>query len=175
MSANILFISRNDLVKRTPIGGDIDSDKLIPFVKTAQDKYMLVALGTVLYEYLQAAIANGTIDNAANVRYKYLLDYYIVDTLVHYTFVEALPFLAYQIDNTGITKNLNGEQGASPSKNDVDYLLQKELGTAQFYAERLVTYLIAQNTLYPQYLQTTGFSDNVYPDKGQQYRNGWVI
>jgi len=175
MSANILFISRNDLVKRTPIGGDIDSDKLIPFVKTAQDKYLLVALGTVLYSYLQAAIANGTINSQANVAYKLLLDEYITDTLVHYTFVEALPFLAYQIDNTGITKNLNGEQGSSPSKNDVDYLLQKELGTAQFYAERLVTYLIAQNTLYPQYLQTTGFSDNVYPDKGQQYRNGWVI
>jgi hypothetical protein len=53
--------------------------------------------------------------------------------------------------------------------------LNKELSTAQFYSERLVTYLIAQNSLYPQYLQTTGFSDNVYPDKGQQYRNGWVI
>jgi hypothetical protein len=89
--------------------------------------------------------------------------------------VEALPFLAYNIGNTGITKNLNSEQGASPDKRDIDYLLQKELATAQFYAERLVTYLIAQNTLYPQYLQTTGFSDNVYPDKGQQYRNGWVI
>ena len=171
MSANILFCSRNDIVKRTPLGGNIDPDKVIPFVKTAQDKYILIALGTVLYDYLQDQITAGTLTGV----YKLLVDEYIVDTLVHYTMVEALPFLAYSIGNTGITKNLNSEQGASPSKNDVDYLLQKELATAQFYSERLVTYLIAQNTLYPQYLQTTGFSDNVYPDKGQQYRNGWVI
>ena len=171
MSANILFCSRNDIVKRTPLGGNIDPDKVIPFVKTAQDKYILIALGTVLYDYLQDQIAAGTLTGV----YKLLVDEYIVDTLVHYTMVEALPFLAYTIGNTGIVKNLNSEQSASPNKSDIDYLLQKELATAQFYSERLVTYLIAQNTLYPQYLQTTGFSDNVYPDKGQQYRNGWVI
>jgi len=171
MSLNILFISRNDLVKRTPIGGDIDSDKLIPFVKTAQDKYILIALGTVLYGYLQAQVAAGTVTGV----YKTLMDDYITDCLVHYTFVEALPYLAYQFDNTGITKNINGEQGSSPSKVDIDYILQKELATAQFYAERLVNFLIAHNSTYPQYTATTGFSDNVYPDKGQQYRNGWVI
>jgi len=171
MSLNILFCSRNDIVKRTPLGGNVDPDKVIPFVKTAQDKYLLIALGTVLYNYLQAQIAAGTLTGV----YKTLVDEYIIDTLVHYSMVEALPFLAYSIGNTGITKNLNSEQGASPNKNDIDYLLQKELATAQFYAERLVNYLIAQNTLYPQYTATTGFSDNVYPDKGQQYRNGWVI
>jgi hypothetical protein len=171
MSLNILFCSRNDIVKRTPLGGNVDPDKVIPFVKTAQDKYLLIALGTVLYNYLQAQVAAGTLTGV----YKTLVDDYIVDTLVHYSMVEALPFLAYSIGNTGITKNLNSEQGASPNKNDIDYLLQKELATAQFYAERLVNYLIAQNTLYPQYTATTGFSDNVYPDKGQQYRNGWVI
>jgi hypothetical protein len=171
MSLNILFCSRNDIVKRTPLGGNVDPDKVIPFVKTAQDKYLLIALGTVLYNYLQAQVAAGTLTGV----YKTLVDDYIIDTLVHYSMVEALPFLAYSIGNTGITKNLNSEQGASPNKNDIDYLLQKELATAQFYAERLVNYLIAQNTLYPQYTATTGFSDNVYPDKGQQYRNGWVI
>ena len=171
MSANILFCSRNDIVKRTPLGGNVDPDKVIPFVKTAQDKYLLIALGTVLYNYLQTQVAAGTLTGV----YKTLVDEYIIDTLVHYSMVEALPFLAYSIGNTGITKNLNSEQGASPNKNDIVYLLQKELATAQFYAERLVNYLIAQNTLYPQYTATTGFSDNVYPDKGQQYRNGWVI
>jgi hypothetical protein len=171
MSTNILFCSRNDIVRRAYIGGNVDPDKIVPFIKTAQDKYILIALGTVLYDYLQAQIAAGTLTGV----YRTLVDEYIVDTLVHYTMVESLPFLAYNIGNTGITKNLNSEQGASPNKSDIDYLLQKELATAQFYAERLVTYLIAQNTLYPQYLQTTGFSDNVYPDKGQQYRNGWVI
>jgi hypothetical protein len=166
-----LFCSRNDIVKRTPLGGNVDPEKIIPFVKTAQDKYILITLGTVLYSKLQEDVKNGTLTG----QYKTLMDEYIVDTLVHYALVEALPFLAYTIANGGIVKNISSEQATSPSKVDIDYLLQKELQTAQFYAERLVTYLIAYSQNYPEYLATTGYSDNVYPDKSQQYKNGWVL
>ena len=171
MSRNILFCSRNDIVKRTPLGGNIDPEKIIPFVKTAQDKYLLLALGTVLYDKLQDDIASGTLTGV----YQTLVNEYIIDTIVHYALVEALPFMAYTLANGSIYKNLNTEQATSPSKNDVDFLLQKELATAQFYAERLVTYLIAYSSSYPEYTESTGFSDNVYPDKSQQYKNGWVI
>lgn len=171
MSKNTLFVSRNDIVKRTPLGGNIDPDKIIPFVKTSQDKYILIILGTVLYDKLQTDIENGTLTGI----YRSLVNDYIVDTLVHYAMVEALPFLAYTIANGGIVKNISSEQATSPSKNDIDFLLQKELSTAQFYAERLTDYLIAFSQNIPEYLETTGYSNNVYPDKGQQYRNGWVL
>ena len=171
MSRNVLFISRNDIIKRAPIGGNIDPEKLVPFIKTAQDKYIWILLGSVLYFYLQDNIAADTVVEP----YTNLLEVYIKDTLVHYAVVEALPFLAYTIGNAGIFKNTNPDQSTSPDKRDVDFLLQKELQTAQFYAVRLVTHLIANNTLYPQYNATTGKSDNVYPDMGQQYTQGWVI
>ncbi len=171
MSRNILMCSRNDIVKRTPLGGNIDPEKIIPFVKTAQDKYILLALGTVLYDKIQDDIEAGTLSGI----YQTLVNEYIIDTLVHYAMVEALPFLAYTIANGGIVKNISSEQATSPTKNDIDFLLQKELATAQYYGERLVTYLIAFSSSYPEYLATTGYSNNVYPDKGQQYRNGWVI
>ena len=171
MSKNILFCSRNDIVKRTPLGGNIDPEKIIPFIKTAQDKYLLIMLGTVLFEKIQNDIAS----NSLSGRYLTLQNEYIIDVIVHYGMVEALPFLAYTFANGSISKNLNNEQASSPTKNDVDFLLQKELGTAQFYSERLVEHLIAHNDWYPEYVQSNGFSDNVYPDMGQQYRNGWVI
>jgi hypothetical protein len=171
MSRNVLFISRNDIIKRAPIGGNIDPEKLVPFIKTAQDKYIWILLGSVLYFYLQDNIAADTVAQP----YTDLLEIYIKDTLVHYAVVEALPFLAYTIGNAGIFKNTNPDQSTSPDKRDVDFLLQKELQTAQFYAERLVTHLIANNNLYPQYNATTGKSDNVFPDMGQQYTQGWVI
>jgi len=171
MSKNILFCSRNDIVKRTPLGGNIDPEKIIPFVKTAQDKYLLLILGTKLFDKLQTDIAANTITG----QYLTLMNEYIIDTVVHYAMVEALPFLAYTIANGSISRNIPSEQGTGTTKNEVDYLLQKELNTAQFYAERLTTHLIARNDLYPDYVLSTGFSDNVYPDKGQQYRNGWVI
>ena len=48
-----LFISRNDIIKTTPLQGAIDADKLLPFIKTAQTKYLENLLGTVLYNKLQ--------------------------------------------------------------------------------------------------------------------------
>jgi len=48
-----LFITRNDIIKNSPLQGAIDADALLPFVRTAQDKYLKNLLGTVLFEYLQ--------------------------------------------------------------------------------------------------------------------------
>ncbi len=84
---------------------------------------------------MQDDIAAGTLTG----RYLTLQNEYIIDTIVHYGMVEALPFLAYTFGNGSISKNLNNEQASSPTKNDVDFLLQKELATAQYYAERLMT------------------------------------
>ena len=48
-----LFISRNDIIKTTPLQGAIDADKLLPFIKTAQPKYIENLLGTaVSYTHL---------------------------------------------------------------------------------------------------------------------------
>ena len=35
-----LFITRNDIIKNSPLMGAIDADSLLPFVRTAQDKYL---------------------------------------------------------------------------------------------------------------------------------------
>ena len=40
-----LFITRNDIIKNSPLQGAIDADALLPFVRTAQDKYLKNLLG----------------------------------------------------------------------------------------------------------------------------------
>ena len=61
--AYALFITRNDIIKNTPLQGAIDADALLPFVRTAQDKYLKNLLGTVLFFYLQGEIVAGTTGN----------------------------------------------------------------------------------------------------------------
>jgi len=51
--AYALFITRNDIIKNTPLQGAIDADALLPFVRTAQDKYLKNLLGTILFDYLK--------------------------------------------------------------------------------------------------------------------------
>ena len=48
-----LFISPEDLVKRTAINGNVDRDQMIQFIKIAQDIHVQAILGTALYNRLK--------------------------------------------------------------------------------------------------------------------------
>jgi hypothetical protein len=168
MSKTTLFVSRNDIIKRSNLGGNIDPDRIVPSIYTAQQKYILPTLGTVLYNKLQSDVESGSLVN----QYKTLVEDYITDTLVHYTVVEYLPFSIYHIGQAGVLAYQN-ENLVKPDKRDVDFLLQKSLQSAQYFNERLTDYLIANNPDFPEYWQVTGKSDMIYPDKSRKYNVGW--
>ncbi len=165
-----LFISRNDIIKQTPLQGSIDADRLLPFVRTAQDKYMLNLLGTVLFYYLQLQIQAGTVDTL-NSYYQDLINDHIKPTLIWYSVVEYLPFSNVQFKSEGAVKH-KSEQSDSVEKDQVDYLLQKAMNSADFYATRTQNYLIAYSNRIPQYLQSIGNQTEVYPDMGNAYFGG---
>ena len=47
-----LFISTKRLKDQTPLTGSVDDKLLVPMIKLAQDKHILTALGTDLYDEL---------------------------------------------------------------------------------------------------------------------------
>lgn len=166
--AYALFITRNDIIKNTPLQGSIDSDRLLPFIRTAQEKYILDLLGTVLYYKLQADIEAGT--NFTGY-YKDLMDDHIKPTLIWYSTVEYLPFSAVQFKSEGAVKH-ESEQSKSVSKIEVDYLLQKSMSNADYYATRLQNYLISYSNQIPEYLQSIGNQTEIYPNMGNTYFGG---
>lgn len=168
--AYALFITRNDIIKNTPLQGAIDADALLPFIRTAQDKYLKNLLGTVLFDYLQAQITAGTV-SSLSVYYQDLLDDYIKNTLIWYGCVEYIPFSSVQFKSNGSVKQ-QSEQGIAPSKSEVDYLLAKALNNADYYALRLQNYLIAYSNEIPQYLESVGNQTQIYPDQTNQYFGG---
>jgi hypothetical protein len=168
--AYVLFITRNDIIKNTPLQGAIDADKLLPFVRTAQDKYLLNLVGTVLFYYIQEKIADGTYDTL-NVYYQNLLNDHIKNTLMWYSAVEYIPFSGIQFKSEGAVKHLS-DQSVSPGKNEIDYLLSKATNNADYYATRLQNYLIAYSAQIPQYLQSVGNLTQIYPDMANAYFGG---
>ena len=118
--ATALFITRNDIIKNTPLQGAIDADALLPFMVTAQVKYLKNLLGTVLYEYLQAQIIAGTVSSLSSY-YQDLLDDHIKPTLIWYACVEYIPFSSVQFKSNGAVKQ-QSEQGTAPTKTEIDYL-----------------------------------------------------
>ena len=163
-----LFITRNDIINNTPLGGAIDADALLPFVRTAQEKYLLNLLGTVLYNKIQDDIEAQT---AFTGIYQDLVEDYIKPTLIWYSCVEYIPFSAITFKSNGAVKQVS-EQSVQPGKNEIDYLLNKALNNADYYATRLQDYLIAYNSQIPEYNESVGNSTQVYPDQSNQYFGG---
>jgi len=165
-----LFITRNDIIKNTPLNGAIDADKLLPFVRTAQDKYMLNLLGTVLFYYIQDRITANTI-STLNAYYQDLINDHIKPTLIWYSCVEYIPFSQISFKSEGAVKHMS-DQSVAPSKTEIDYLLNKALNNADWYATRLQNYLISYSNEIPQYLESVGNQTQIYPDMGNAYFGG---
>lgn len=147
----VLFVNEDKLKSSTAINYNVDTAFLLPFLKIAQDKHLQIILGTKLYDKLQNDIAAGSLTNP----YKTLVDDYIQDAIIHYALVEALPFISFQIKNGSITQK-NSENGTAATRQDVDYLVQKERDSAEFYGQRIVEYLCNDSGSFPEYSQNTG-------------------
>jgi len=150
----VLFVNEDKLKSSTAINYNVDTAFLLPFLKIAQDKHLQIILGTKLYDKLQDDIAG--VDGATLTGvYKILVDDYIQDAIIHYALVEALPFISFQIKNGSITQK-NSENGTAATRQDVDYLVQKERDSAEFYGQRIVEYLCNDSGSFPEYSQNTG-------------------
>tara|TARA_R110000803_G_scaffold50991_5_gene105643 strand:+ start:163 stop:672 length:510 start_codon:yes stop_codon:yes gene_type:complete len=168
--ATVLFINRTDLVRNSILDGNVDTDKFIFFIKTAQEIHIQNYLSTKMYDALTAAIVAG-IDLPANARWKTLLDDYVVPMLIWFTQVDYIPFASYQIRNGGMFKH-RSENAETVSKEEVDYLVEKARTNAEWYSRRFIDFMSFNQTTYPEY--TSNSNDDIYPSYDATF-NGWVL
>lgn len=165
--AQALFVSRDEIVKFTALNGNIDTDSFIQWVKVAQDIHIQNYLGTKLFKKINDDIVAGTL--AGN--YLSLTNVYVKPMLVHWAMVEFLPFAAYTIANKGVYKH-NSENSDTVSKEEVDFLVEKERSIAENYTRRFIDYMSFNNSLFPEY--NTNSNADVYPDKQSDFA-GWQL
>jgi len=166
--AEALFVTRKDIVKYTNVSGGVDTDKFIQYVKIAQNIHIQNYIGTDLYNKISTHIIAGNL--AGN--YATLVENHIKPCLVHWAMVEYLPFAAYSVSNKGIFKGTS-ENSESVSKEEVDFLIEKERTTAQYYTDRMIEHFsFNAASLYPEYY--TNNNGDVYPDKSADF-SGWVL
>jgi len=164
-----LFINRTDLVRNSIMDGNISTDKFIQFVKIAQEIDVQQIMGTDLYNGLSAAMPN--IDDAANARWKTILDDYIVPMLIWYAQSNYYPFAAYQVKQGGVFKHTS-ENSISVDKNEVDFLVEKARTNAEWYSRRFIDFMSFNQATYPEYTSNT--NDDIYPSYDSTF-NGWVL
>ena len=168
--ATALFIKPIDLKRNSIIDGSVDVDKFIGFVKIAQQIHIRNYLGTDLYNKISNDIL-GTGGASLTGNYLNLVNDYIQPMLIHFAMVDYLPFAAYTLKNGGLFKHTS-ENSEGVSKEEVDYLVQKEREYAEYYTQRFIDYMSFNQSLFPEYTSNT--NDDIYPDKDALFQ-GWVL
>jgi len=162
-----LFVKREDIVRNTILDGNVDTDKFIQFIKIAQEIHIRNDLGTDLYNKISADIIAGTLSG----NYLSLVTTYVQPMLIHYAMVDYLPFASFSIKNGGVYKH-SSENSEIASKEEIDFLVQKERDIAEYYTRRFIDYMSFNQSLFPEYYSNT--NDDVYPDKDATFQ-GWVL
>ena len=162
-----LFVKREDIVRNSVIDGNVDYDKFVQYVKIAQEIHIRNYLGTDLYNKISADIVAGTLSGD----YLELVNTYVQPMLIHYALVDYLPFAAYSVKNGGIFKH-SSENAETATKDEVDYLVQKERDIAEYYTRRFIDYMSFNQESFPEYY--TNSNDDIHPDTDATF-NGWVL
>jgi len=165
--AEALLIGRADVVKFTAMNGNVDTDKFIQYIKIAQDIHIQNYLGTDLFKKIQVLIIAGQLAN----NYLNLVNVHIKPMLIHWAMVEYLPFAAYTIANKGVFKH-SSENAENVSKEEVDFLIEKERDLAQYYTDRFISYMTFNNSLFPEY--NSNSNDDINPSYDSNF-SGWVL
>jgi hypothetical protein len=166
--ADALFITRKDLVKFSSVNGNVDTDKFLQYIKIAQDIHIQNYLGTDLYDKIQTDIEASSLTGD----YLALVNDHIKPMLIHWAMVEMLPYISYTIANKGVFKH-SSENAENVSKEEVDFLIEKERTTAQYYTDRFIDYMsFNASSKFPEYY--TNANEDVYPDKDANF-GGWVL
>jgi hypothetical protein len=165
--AKALLISRQDAIRFTNLNGGIDTDKFIQYVSISQDIHIQSMLGSKLLEKIQADIIADSLANP----YKDLLEVYIKPCLIHSAMLEFLPFSAVTIANKGVYKH-GAENSETVSKEEIDFLVEKQRQTFMHYKERFVAYVCDNSNLFPEYNTNTG--SDVTPNEDTNF-TGWIL
>jgi hypothetical protein len=165
--ATALFIKRQDLVRNSILDGNVDTDKFIQYIKIAQEIHIRNYLGTDLYNKISADIIAGTLSGD----YLELVNDFVQPMLIHYAMVDYLPFAAYQVKNGGVFKH-RSENGDTATKEEIDFLVNKERDIAEYYTRRFIDYMSFNQASFPEYY--TNSDDDIHPDTNATF-NGWVL
>lgn len=163
-----LFITLDELKRKSIFDGNLDTDKLVQFVEVAQDTNIQLQLGSKLYEKLQTDAASVS---GLQGDYLTLVNSYVKPMLVWWSQVAFIPFAAYQVSNGGIFKH-NSENSTSVDPDEINMLVNKAKDTAEFYTERFIQFMNFNSEKYPEFTQNQ--DGGVYPERDINY-TGWVL
>ncbi len=158
------FVSETYLKENTPFNGNLDINLIRPFISLAQDLHVQVILGTNFYNHLWTAYSGQTLTSDEQT-----LVEKIQPALAYRAAEMSLEFMSGQITNKG-PQQFDGDF-SRPVDSASFYSLKNDLKNwAEFYEQRLVSYLAMSGSAYSEYEENN--DDDILPDGSSQYDVG---
>lgn len=164
------IISEAKLRQFTDINDNLDTEFLKNAVREAQDIYLQRIIGTVLYQKILSDIDSSTLTG----EYLTLVTSYIQDFLLYAAYYESLEAIYIRPRNNGLLNATGGDNSQSVDKTLYDTKRQSVKNKMEYYAERLVNYIIEKQNVLPE-LNENNFLYQQYPDYANQYRSPIVF
>lgn len=154
----VLFISEQTFKDRTGVSKSIDGLSLFPYIKVAQDTFVMPALGSTLYKRLQEGITNNDLNTAETT----LLNDYVTDCLIWATMKNLVVPMGFQLFSKGFLQK-NADNSNTPSFGDLNRIDQHYQDLAEDYRQAVINYLKQNYTLFAEYAEPGNGWDVVKP------------
>jgi hypothetical protein len=162
---NVLLVSEQRMKQWTSLDSNIRIDVLTPSIINAQQIYIQDTLGTKFFNRLKA----GVVANDLTIDESTFLKDYVGPTLIQYSLYLLLPNLKYKFVEKGIL-NGSSEETQPTTLDEMKYLRESALDTAQFYNARMLEFLIDNPVMFTDY--SNPGSDGMTPNKETPYFSG---
>ena len=166
---NTLLISEAKLKAFTDINNNMDVALIKSTIREAQIVHITRLLGTKLYDKIIDEVNAGTLSG----NYKSLVDDYVQDALIYWSYYESLEAIYLRPRNNGLLQPQGGDNSLSVDMMVYDKKRQSVKNKAEYFSERLVDYLCFNNDLFPEYGTET--NNDIYPDMGIQFKSPIVF
>lgn len=164
--ADLLFITPQELVSSTIIGGNVDVDKYKSVVLETQLRVIEPLLGTLLYDKIITDIENSTLTGL----YLTLLNDYIKPITKYEACASFIAISPYTLNNGGLYKN-SPKDVEVVSKKETDSLSEKYSSMAQMYVNRFVKWIDLNSDNIPEYL----IDQDEVNARSVNVNNGWYF
>jgi len=164
----VLLVSADKIKAFTNINDNVDESLLLSNIQIASDLGLQNLLGTRFYNSILNKAQAGTLSSAETT----LVQEYIQPYLIHRAYWECLPQIWMRVMNKTVIVG-NTEQGTGVSSKDMIYMRQTAEDRFQFYAQRLMDYIINNPNDYPDYWSYS--STDGMPPSRENYFGGFHV
>lgn len=152
----------------TGMDENIETQMASAIIAMIQDTFIQEAIGTNLYFEMQKQVFENNLTQAM----AFLLDNYMKQAISFYVAAEIMLPLSFKIKAAGVVQQ-NDDYKTSTSLKDIQAVSQFYKEKAEFFVQRMITFLIEHNSDFPQYLAPRNISD--MPGQTTGYYSGTNI